>query len=138
MLSRLPCWHTLVGVHMRIDMLLCPEQSHTSPTRTSFTSTPFALRTRPSADASIGARRTSQRPSAPAVADTDCPANVTVTRSPASAVPHTATGFPRCSTMPSPNGEANFTAADADKAHSATRDRTDSLFMESALDLLDD
>ena len=94
-----------------MPMLLCPEQSHTSPTRTSLTATPLAASVRPSQLAGIGSRSTRQRPSAAAVADFDCPANVTVTASPASAVPQTGTFASRWRMAPSVNGAANFTAA---------------------------
>ena len=50
-------------------------------------------------DAAIGLRLTRQPPCASATASADCPANVTVTFSPGAAVPHTATGLSRCSTM---------------------------------------
>ena len=76
-----------------------PPANHTSPTSTSWTFTSFAASVRPSFEAGIGLRFTRQPPCASATASADCPANVTVTFSPGAAVPHTATGLSRCSTM---------------------------------------
>jgi hypothetical protein len=50
-------------------------------------------------------------PSEPALADFDCPANATVTFSPAFAQPHTATGFARCRTRLSEKGDPSRNSA---------------------------
>ena len=112
------------------SMLLCPEQNHTSPTRTSFAAAfvpdtmPSATRTRPVASTSIGARSTRHFPLASARASTFCPANDTRTRSPGDAVPHTGTRIPRCSTAPSENGPASLTSAAAAEVATAAHART--------------
>ena len=109
-------------------MLDCPLANHTSPTRTFHISSvlvaPATVRTRFSLDAGMGSSVTRQAPFASAVADLVCPANVTVTVSPASAVPHTGTARSRCRTMFSANGVAVATfasAAHADMAAATAR-----------------
>lgn len=59
--------------------------------------------TRPSRPTSIGSSRAIHRLSAPATADSHCPANSTLTVVPGSAQPHTGTARPRCNTMLSVN-----------------------------------
>ena len=75
---------------------------------------PLIVIVRLSFEAGIGSRFTRQAPFASAVAVFACPANVTVTFSPASAVPHTATGRLRWKTMLSANGVAEATFASAE------------------------
>ena len=104
------------------SVLDCPAQNQTSPTRTSFATASFARSSRLSHEAFIGASFTHHFPSAPAVAATRWPANVTITFSPASAVPHTGTARSRCSTTPSVNGTPSCTfasAANIPAAHAA-------------------
>ena len=76
------------------SMLLWPEQNHTSPTTTFLNTSslsPFTLNSAPSAHVLSGANSTRHRPSAPATAETVCPANATDTFSPGAALPHTGT-----------------------------------------------
>ena len=76
-------------------MLLCPDASQTSPTRTSptdtFSSPAETLITRGSFEAASGARTAFHAPFASAAAETVCPAKETATVAPASAVPQTGT-----------------------------------------------
>ncbi len=103
--------------HSGMDMLLCPPQSHTSPTSTSFSVMPappelLTVSSRPSKLACKGSSCTVQDRSVPAVAVLVWPAKLTVTCCPVSAQPQTLTGLPRWRTMwwlkirarPSPGG----------------------------------
>ena len=92
-------------------MLLCPAQSQTSPTRTSFISTAPAFNVRPLQLAFMAKRSTRQRPSVPATVSIRCPANSTTTFSCGSARPHTGTLRSLCRTIWSANGDANCTTA---------------------------
>ena len=98
-------------------MLLWPEQSQTSPTRTSRTTRSFTLRSRPSDEAASGFRSTRQRPSAPTVVVRSCPSNATRTASPAAPVPQTGTRTSRWRTAPSVNGAARRIAAKVREAN---------------------
>ena len=141
----------------------CPEQSHTSPTRTSVkrvTSDPSPLTSNFSPltsnfspltsnfspltsnfspltsniygpPAFILGRSTRQRPEASAVVAYCLPHQLTRTRSPASAVPQTGMGLPRCSTMPDWNIWGITTLAPADSEAARTRNRTNSFFFIS-------
>ena len=84
-------------------MLLWPPRIQTSPTRmfssVSVLDFPFTVRFCGVLLASIGSRVTCQERSAPAVALASCPAQETVTVSPASAQPQILRGLSRCSTM---------------------------------------
>ena len=90
-----------------------PEQTQTSPTRTSTTSTLFfpSIVMANGPPASSFASRTSHLPSGPASAATSCPWNLTVTFSPGSAEPQTGTDRPRWSTAPGENSGAGVTSA---------------------------
>ena len=105
------------------SVLDCPEQNHTSPTRTSFadaTAPPDSAESvRPSQQAPIAPSFTHHLPSAPAVASRVIPANDTFTFAPGSAVPHTGTSRPRWRTAPSANGTPRSTFASREKEHSA-------------------
>ena len=95
------------------SVLDCPLQNHTSPTRTSFSTTSFAASTPPFLHAGIAPSSTIHLPLAQAFVSRDCPAKDTCTASPGSAVPHTRTGMSRCNTILSPNTGANATLASA-------------------------
>ena len=91
------------------SVLDCPAQNHTSPTSTSWADATSpapasAVSVRPWQQASIAPSFTHHVPSAPAVASRVMPANDTFTFAPGSAVPHTGTSRPRCSTAWSANG----------------------------------
>jgi hypothetical protein len=83
-------------------MLDWPEQIQTSPTRTSLYVSvffPAIVMVSGVVPAFSGSSVTSHLPSAPAVALPVSPPTVTVTFSPAPAVPHTGSFVPACSTM---------------------------------------
>ena len=88
-------------------MLDCPEQSHTSPTTTSWmTISRISLATvsvRGSVEAFNADNVTCHRPSPAVVACRVCLPNVTRICSPGDAVPQTGIGISRCSTAPSAN-----------------------------------
>ena len=107
-------------------MLLWPEQSQTSPTRTSRNDTaadslPAAVTvsTRGAVLAGKASSDVRHRPSASAIADVVCPANVTAILAPGSASPQMGTGFPCCRTMWSPKMAGSVRAC-AGTASSAT------------------
>jgi hypothetical protein len=91
-------------------MFDCPLAYQTSPTsrsRSSFRSLPDSTIMRlPVASALSGASSTRHKPSSAARVVSVCPANRTVTCSPAVVVPHTGRGTPCCSTAPSVNTSA--------------------------------
>ena len=127
-------------------MLLWPEANHTSPTRTSFTSTESTAESkknpgsssvtfivRLSDDASIGSRSTRQAPVMVSTSTTfDWPANsiftffgviglfgFKITSGGGTTLPQTGTFMPHCSTAPSVNGAPISTAAKTDPAQTA-------------------
>ncbi len=115
--SSLACGKTsaaLLAPESENPMFDCPDASHTSPTTTSETVTvsePRAVNTPGVACTASGSSVTLHRPAASASAVLLCPANSTVTFSPASAVPQTGTGCPACNTICSQNSPFSFTAA---------------------------
>ena len=126
-------------------MFDCPDPSQTSPTSTSL----IVIGVLPAlpvivivngapAFAASFASFTIHLPSASAVANFVWPAIFTVTFSPASAVPHTGTVRPFCSTMWSLNKAAGFISARAAEVTQSTAHRTaiaERVFMESSMDL---
>jgi len=82
-------------------MFDCPLHNHTSPTRMSRITTVSDPATVIDAGVLMYGSGSSLAIHFPfvATADTVCPANVTVTRSPSPARPHTGTATPCCSTM---------------------------------------
>ena len=104
-------------------MFDCPMPSHTSPTSTSENVVPQTTSWRPTDEYAIGSSVTRHLPSAPAFAVFVCPANLTTTFSPGSAMPHTGTGRFACNTAPSVNTAAGRTAANAGSATSETKRR---------------
>ena len=93
----------------------CPEQSHTSPINISF-SLMSLIRIRYGPPAFIDGSVTLQCPLLSAVAAYFFFMNVTLTLSPASAVPHILTGCSRCNTIPSEIKAGSFTFASVCKA----------------------
>ena len=78
-----------------------------------------AVSVRPSHEASIAPNFTHHAPSTPAVASRVMPAKDTFTFAPGSALPHTGTSRPRCSTTRSVNGTPSSTLASSASAPSA-------------------
>ena len=96
-----------------------PDPSHTSPTRTSFTTIGASPGLLPAIVISNGppalslVRCTIHLPAASAVADLVWPLNLMVIFSAGSAVPQIGTGMSLCNTMWSPKSAEGFTCADA-------------------------
>src|SRR5262249_3451960 len=99
-------------------MLDWPEQTQTSPTATLCTTNVFFPATVIShgPPAASGPSSTFQRPPLSGAVPAVCPARLTVTCSPGSAVPHTATFVPRWSTMLSLINAGRLTLPLADSA----------------------